>query len=85
MSPVETHLHVIRAPRAPAEEIPQELDDVGLTLFLFLVAAFPLASAIAGVGRWSQASLGLGTLGVLLAGRELGARALARWRKRRRA
>jgi hypothetical protein len=64
--------------------VSSELDDVGLTVFLFLVAAFPLASVIAGIGRWDQASLGLGTLGVLFAGRELGARVLASWRSRRR-
>jgi hypothetical protein len=80
MSPVERHLHVVRT---AANEASSALDDVGLTLFLFVVAAFPLASVVAGIGRWGQASLGLGTLGVLLAGRELGALALARWRNRR--
>jgi hypothetical protein len=70
--------------RTAAEEASSALDDVGLTLFLFLVAALPLASVIAGIGRWGQASLGLGTLGVLLAGRELAAQALVRWRDRRR-
>jgi hypothetical protein len=84
MSPVERHLHVARMSRTAAEEASRERKDVGLTLFLFLVAAFPLASEMAGIGRWGQASLGLGTLGVLLAGRELGALALARWRNRRR-
>jgi hypothetical protein len=81
MSPDERHVHVVRA---AAEEASSELGDVGLTFFLFVVAAFPLASVIAGIGRWGQASLGLGTLGVLLAGRELGALALARWRNGRR-
>jgi hypothetical protein len=38
---------------------------------IFLVAALPLASTIAGVGRWDDGSLGLGTVGVLWSGREL--------------
>jgi hypothetical protein len=57
--------------------------DVGVTGMIFLVSAIPLVSALAGVGRWDPASLGLGTLGVLLAGRELAAGLLAARRTRR--
>lgn len=88
MSAVERHLHVVPpAPpesEAPSEAPSRELEDVGLTMGVFLVAALPLASAIAGVGRWGKGSLGLGTLGVLLAGRELCAWLVARRRSVRR-
>jgi hypothetical protein len=84
MFPAERHLHLVRAAPAEGEGAARERDDVGVTLVLFLVAALPPASALAGVGRWSEASLGLGTLGVLLAGRELGAQLLARCRRGRR-
>jgi hypothetical protein len=81
MSPVERHLHLVRTSPAEGEGPAKDRDDVGITLMLFLLSALPPASALAGVGRWSQASLGLGTLGVLLAGRELGALLLARCRR----
>jgi hypothetical protein len=84
MSPAERHLHVVRTSPTAGDEAPSELEDVGLTLAIFLVAAFPLASAMAGIGQWDPGSLGLGTLGVLLAGRELGASLIARCRSRRR-
>jgi hypothetical protein len=38
---------------------------------ILAVAGLPLASELAGVGEWSGASLGLGTLGVVFASREL--------------
>jgi hypothetical protein len=85
MSALEKHLHLVRSSAARPEPAPADRADVGLTLFLLLVAALPLASAIAGVGRWDGASLGLGTLGVLLAGRELGSMVVSAWRHRRRA
>jgi hypothetical protein len=80
MSALERPLHVVRPSSARPTPAPTERSDVGLTVFLLLVAALPLASAVAGVGRWDAASLGLGALGVLLAGRELGSAVLARWR-----
>jgi hypothetical protein len=86
MTGLERHLHVVRPGPARGEAAPpRELPDVGVTVMLFLVTALPVASALAGVGRWDDASLGVGTLGVLLTGRELGALALARWRSGRRA
>ncbi len=45
--------------------------DLALTAVIFAIALLPLASALAGVGEWGGGSLGLGTLGVLFAGREL--------------
>jgi hypothetical protein len=84
MSPAERHLHVVRTSQTAGEEAPSEREDVGLTLAIFFTAALPLASAMAGVGRWDPGSLGLGTLGVVLAGRELGASLLVRCRSRRR-
>ena len=83
MSAVEPHLRVVPPVPIESEPVPGELEEVGLLIMIFLVAALPLASAIAGVGRWGDGSLGLGTLGVLLAGRELGAWLLARCRGRR--
>lgn len=78
---VTAHLRLVAAagwasgPRHPA------LHDLGLTLFIFLVAAFPLVSELAGLGEWDQRSLGVGAAGVLLAGRELVAPVLARIRR----
>lgn len=84
MPAMERHLHVVRPSEAEGEAVSSGLEDVGLTLMIFLVAVLPLASALAGIGRWDDASLGLGTLGALLAGRELGAWLLARCRTGRR-
>jgi hypothetical protein len=83
MPPAETRLHLV--PRAPGagEERSGSHEDVGLTSFLLLVASVPLASAAAGIGRWDATTLGLGTLGVLFAGRELGALVASRWRSGR--
>lgn len=83
MASLHRHLHVVRS-RAEDEALSSELEDVGLTLMIFLVAALPVGSAIGGIGRWDEASLGLGALGVLLAGRELLAWLLARRRSGRR-
>jgi hypothetical protein len=80
----ERRLEVVRAPPARDGGDPAPSGDVGLTAMIFLVAALPLASVLAGVGRWDEASLGLGTLGVILAGRELVSWLGARWRSRRR-
>jgi hypothetical protein len=67
----ERHLHVV--PPCPREREPPQsaLDDLGVTAMIFAVALLPIASQIAGIGRWGDGSLGLGTLGVVLAGREL--------------
>jgi hypothetical protein len=85
MSAFERNLRVARPSAARRPPLSTGRDDVGLTLMLFLIAALPLASTLAGVGRWDEPSLGLGTVGVLLAGRELGSLVLARWRNGRRA
>jgi hypothetical protein len=84
MTGLDRHLHVVRPGPAQGEAARRELPDLGVTAMLFLVAALPLASALAGVGKWDEASLGLGTLGVLLAGREIGALLLGTWRNGRR-
>ena len=83
MTVVERHLHVV--PRSPHERDapPAAIGDVGVTLMLFVVSALPLMGEAARFGRWSGTSLGLGTLGVLLAGRELWARLVANWRSGR--
>jgi hypothetical protein len=84
MSGVERHLHVVRTSPAEREAVSSAPGDVGLTITIFVVSALPLVSMIAGVGQWGDRSLGLGTLGVLLAGRELGAWLAARCRFGRR-
>jgi hypothetical protein len=86
MSDFEEHLHlqVVRALPAESRTSSSELGDVGLTVMIFLVAALPLVSAMAGIGRWDHVSLGLGTLGVLFAGRELCTWLLATRRRGRR-
>jgi hypothetical protein len=78
----ERHLRLVPPTPPGGEARSSEIEDVGLTAMIFLVAALPLASAIAGVGRWGDGSLGLGTVGVLLAGRELCAWLVARCRRR---
>jgi hypothetical protein len=77
---VTGHLRPVATPGSRAGRRRPASHDVGLTLFIFLVAAFPLASAIAGVGAWDPRSLGVGTAGVVLAGRELAAHLVARLR-----
>jgi hypothetical protein len=85
MSGVEEdlHLHVVRT-SPPEREATREREDVGLVAMIFLVSAVPLASVLVGIGRWDHVSLGLGTLGVLFAGRELCTWLVARWRPGRR-
>lgn len=75
------HLRLVSMAGSPSGRCRPELHDLGLKLFIFLVAAFPLASAVAGLGEWDQRSLGVGAVGVLLAGRELVAPVLARIRR----
>jgi hypothetical protein len=75
------HLRLVPTAGSPSGRGRPALHDLGLTLFIFLVAAFPLASAIAGMGEWDQRSLGVGAVGALLAGRELVAPVLARIRR----
>ncbi len=75
------HLRLVPTAGSPSGRRRPALRDVGLTLFILLVAACPLASAVAGLGEWDQRSLGVGAVGVLLAGRELVAPVLARIRR----
>lgn len=75
------HLRLVPETRSPSERPRLADQDLGLTLLIFLVAAIPLASTLAGVGTWDDRSLGLGTVGVLLSGRELVAPVLARLRR----
>jgi hypothetical protein len=65
------HLHL--TPAAPRTTVRSESDlgDLGLTGFLFVLGALPLVCDLAGIGRWSGGTLGLGTAGALLSGREL--------------
>lgn len=72
MSAPERHLHAV-PPCALEEAVTGELGDLGLTATIFAVALLPIVCDLAGLGRWGGGSLGLGTLGALLAGRELGA------------
>lgn len=68
------HLHLVPPAARTAAHLPGDagdLGDLGLTAFIFLVGALPVACALAGLGRWSQGTLGLGTAGALLSGREL--------------
>ena len=78
MTGVERPLRVVTPGKPEEGAASSGLEDLGVTVMIFLVAALPLVSAIAGFGHWSEGSLGLGTVGVLLAGRELCARAFAR-------
>jgi hypothetical protein len=57
-------------------------EDLVLDAAIFLVGAVPLVATLAGVGRWGDGSRGIGTIGVLLAGRELWRWAAARVRAR---
>lgn len=75
------HLRLVPTAGSPSGRGRSALHDLGLTLFIFLVAAFPLASEIAGLGEWDPRSLGVGAVGVLLAGRELAAPVVARIRR----
>jgi hypothetical protein len=58
-------------------------DDLGLTTLILVVAVLPLALAAAGHGPRVYPLVGRGTVGVILAGRELLAALLARARIRR--
>ena len=84
MPVLERHLHAV--PATAHEHATSELGEVGLVATIFAVALLPMVCDLAGIGRWDGASLGLGTLGVLLAGRALGAWLMARargWAPRR--
>lgn len=63
-------------PPSGAAERRSDHEDLGLTAGILATSALPLALAGAGLARWEETSVGLGTLGVLFAGREL-LRALA--------
>jgi hypothetical protein len=77
---VTAHLRPVPTLGSPTRRRHPAPHDLGLTLFIFLVAAFPLASAMAGAGEWGERSLGVAAAGVVLAGRELAAYLLARLR-----
>lgn len=82
MSTTASHLHLV--PSRPAEpDEPSHGEDVGLTTAILVVAASPVVLAAAGIGPWQDASVGLGTVGVIFAGRELLGSLLARARSRR--
>jgi hypothetical protein len=59
-----------------------DLGDFSLTLFILVISMLPLICLRAGVGSWGGGSLGLGTAGALLAGRELCLHLAARLRSR---
>lgn len=48
-----------------------QLGDLGLTAMIFVLGVLPLACEVGGLGRWGAGSLGLGTAGAMLSGREL--------------
>jgi hypothetical protein len=68
-----TQLHVVpplgAVGRTPADG--DDVGDLGLTVVIFVTALVPLVCELAGIGHWGDGSLGLGTVGVLFAGREL--------------
>lgn len=63
-------LHLVQ-PAARAASPGSDLPDLALTAFIFALGTLPLVCDLAGFGRWSGGSLGLGTAGALLSGREL--------------
>jgi hypothetical protein len=63
-------LHLV-PPAVRASCAGSDLPDLALTAFIFALGSLPLVCDLAGVGRWSGGSLGLGTAGALLSGREL--------------
>ncbi len=65
-----THLHVVSPAHEPGRAR-RDLADLGLSTMLFAVSLAPLACDAAGLGRWDGSTLGLGTVGVLVWGREL--------------
>ncbi len=64
-------LQLVAPPPARQERPESQLGDLGLTALIFVLGALPLACELAGFGRWGAGSLGLGTAGALLSGREL--------------
>lgn len=64
-------LQLVPHPPAPPARAESQLGDLGLTSLIFVVGALPLACELAGLGRWGASSLGLGTAGALLSGREI--------------
>jgi hypothetical protein len=81
MVPRPNHLRVVPP---GSEKIPDgpgaTRGDLALLATLLTVNAVPLAAFAAGVGRWSEATLGFATACLLICGRELAAelRALRR-------
>lgn len=64
-------LHLVPPAARAASCTGSDLPDLALTAFIFALGTLPLVCDLAGVGRWSGGSLGLGTAGALLSGREL--------------
>lgn len=89
MADAEHRLHLVAPagePRDAGGELGNdgERGDVFLVATIFAISFLPVASAVAHVGHWGSGTLGLGTAGSVLAGRELWASARAALRRRRR-
>jgi hypothetical protein len=80
----ETQLHAVPAPDPIDDPRLGSLEDLGLMAMLFAIAIIPLASSLAGLGRWSDVEVGLGGVGALFTGRELVACLVAWFRSWRR-
>jgi hypothetical protein len=65
------HLNLLPPAARTTARSESDLGDLGLTAFIFVVGALPVVCDLMGLGRWSGGSLGLGTFGALLSGREL--------------
>ncbi len=64
-------LQLVSPPPPAPVRAESELGDLGLTALIFVLGALPLCCELAGLGRWGASSLGLGTAGALLSGREI--------------
>ncbi len=81
MSDRPTRIRAVALGDAPPADMASG-GDLALLAFLVLVNLVPIAGSLAG-GRWTQGTVGLATVGVLLAGRELARELRARVRARR--
>lgn len=86
MSARAAHLRSVPAETPPPEEgrSPGGHEDLGVVALVLVISLVPLASALAGIGRWDGGTLGLATLGMLFAVSVLVTRGLASRRPRRR-
>ena len=64
-------LQLVPTPPAAPARPDSQLGDLGVTALIFVVGALPLVCELAGLGRWGSGTLGLGTAGALLSGREI--------------